>query len=216
MKHIHIYIAVSLTFLFALSNCKSEETTEKEIQRILDYLQYYHTFRLRLVELNKGAVVLERPFENGRIVPIPGIWRDYLNVEEWLEATKQVEIYFDDVEMLITNLPGIKSIKWQVASSEVVKLYDFHSPTYTFTHFIASLQYSDEMGLKECFVDSVEITNSKLSNLRNLIRLDQGVHGWTTVDDSTFAIATDSDKKIVFRLAKVKDQWKIAYIGGSH
>jgi len=202
--------------MFVPVSCQSQRVDTEEISRVLDYLQYYATFKIQLVETHKDTLFLTRPYEKGRIVPIPGIWNDYLNVVEWVYASKVVDTYISDVEKVIRCISGGKAIVWQVDSSRVPALYNFRTAGYTLHHFLASLKYRDRLGFQECFSDSLrrrfrEENINVYDQMSRLIRPAEKLLEWRVLNDSTFAISTAQEgAELLLRMARYKNQWKIS------
>lgn len=210
-------LLIATTLILFSATCESRRVSREEITRILEYLEYYPTFKIQLVKTRKDTLFLTRPYEKGRIVPIPGIWDDYLNADEWVDASKLVDTYIADIESVIECISGVRAIVWQVDSSKVPGLYSFRSPAYTLHRFIASLKYGDRLGFQECFADSLKARFTKqeidiYDELNRYIQPAGKFLGLRVVNDSTFAIpAAQEGNELLLQMARHNDRWKISY-----
>ena len=208
-----------LTILMAfmiISGCKAHKPDRMEIERMLDYLWAYPTFKIRLIDIKENEIVLERPYEKGRIVPVPGVWNDYLNTYEWIDASKLLDQYFDKIKKIIKCTQGVDKVTWYVDTSEVLSLYNFKDPAYTTFHFLASLIYGDTLGFRECFSDSlIKVFDKNGTNIFRLmqekIKPNNKFIQMGAVNDSIFVCPLpDSTKKLLLYLNVENSQWKIS------
>jgi hypothetical protein len=219
MKLRYLLTAFSIIFIIIiLIHHKSREIDQKKIHLILKNLKQYQTFEVVAVGIDDHEVVLYRPYEKGRLVPIPGICPtdEYMTLT-WIGTTKEMEQYFSVIEDVIRHQPGVKKVSWYTDSTIVKFLYNFKNIAYLKHHIFASLQYGDKRGLKECFSDSLMDKFRKdyfniFHFLKDSTLYDTKQFTLKWANDTTMLLSyIKPDSSVVLKCAPKDGQWKVVH-----